>query len=154
MAMTYVQRGIGVAVAVAAALTGASCGDVSRTGRSPVMLVIEELNGTRGGETTASAFVLSDVLTDGGVVNDSGTARLGVRLKNPGPAGSPLSPSSLNAVTLSRYRVRFGRADGRNTQGIDIPYGFDGGVTVTVPPTGTADVVFDLVRHQNKEEAH
>ena len=152
MAMTYVQRGIGGAVAMTAALTAASCGDVSRTGRSPVMLVVDALNASPGGGGTASAFLLSDVLTEGSVVNDSGTATLSLTLKNPGTAVATLSPTSLNAVTISRYRVRFERTDGRNTQGIDVPWGFDGATTATVPATGTADVVFDLVRHQNKEE--
>ncbi len=44
------------------------------------------------------------------------------------------------------------RSDGRNTPGIDVPYGFDGGTTATIPESGTTDVVFDLVRHQHKEE--
>jgi hypothetical protein len=152
MAMTYVQRSIGVAFAVTAALAGASCGDVARSGRSPVMLVIEELNATRGGETQASSFLLSDVLTEGGVINDSGTATLRLTLKNPGTVAAPTTPSTLNSVTVTRYRVRFVRADGRNTPGVDIPYGFDGGVTVTVGGSGSAEAVFDLVRHQNKRE--
>ena len=152
MAMTYVQRGLGVAVAVAAALAGASCGDVARTGRSPVMLVIEQLEAAAGGGTTFAGFLLSDVLTAGSTTNDSGSATLSVRLKNPGSATAPLTPSTLNSVTITRYRVRFIRADGRNTPGVDIPYGFDGGATVTVPETGDATLVFDLVRHQNKEE--
>jgi len=153
MAMTYMQRGIGVAVAVAAALAGASCGEVARTGRSPVFLVIEELNAAALAGTTFSGFLNSDVLTKGSTINDVGQADLSVRLKNPGTATAALTPSTLNAVTITRYRVRFERADGQNREGIDIPYGFDGGATVTVPESGNATVVFDLVRHQNKEEA-
>jgi len=152
MAMTYMQRGLGVAVAVAAALAGASCGDVARTGRSPVMLVIEEMGAASGGGGTFAGFLLSDVLTNGSTTNDSGSVTLSVRLKNPGTATVATTPSTLNSVTVTRYRVRFIRADGRNTPGVDIPYGFDGGATATVPETGNAEVVFDLVRHQNKEE--
>jgi hypothetical protein len=153
MAMTHVRRSIGVAVAVAAALAGASCGDVARTGRSPVILVIEIIEASAGSGTTYTGFLLSDVVTNSGsVINDSGRATLGLVLKNPGSGAAPLTPSSLNAVTISRYRVRFVRADGRNTEGVDIPYGFDGGVTVTIPAGGTAQAVFDLVRHQSKRE--
>jgi len=153
MAMTQVRRVIGVTVALTAALAGASCGEVARTGQSPVMLVIQQLQAAGGGGTTFAGFLLSDVLTEGSVTNDSGRATLVLRLKNPGPPGTPTTPSTLNAVTISRYRVRFERTDGRNTPGVDVPYGFDGGVTVTVPEGGTADVVFDLVRHQNKSES-
>jgi len=153
MAMTHVPKVFGVTVALTAALAGASCGDVARTGQSPVMLVIQQLSAASGGGSTFGGFLLSDVLTAGSVTNDSGRATLALRLKDPGPAGAPTTPSTLNAVTISRYRVRFERTDGRNTPGVDVPYGFDGGVTVTVPESGSADVVFDLVRHQNKSES-
>jgi hypothetical protein len=154
MAMKYVQRGIGVAVAVAAALAGVSCGDVARTGRSPVLLVIELIEASAGAGTTYTGFLLSDVVTDSGaVINDAGRATLRLVLKNSEcPCGGTLTPSAINAVTITRYRVRFVRADGRNTAGVDIPYGFDGGVTVTIPADGTAQAVFDLVRHQSKRE--
>jgi hypothetical protein len=45
------------------------------------------------------------------------------------------------------------RADGRNTPGVDVPYPFDGAATVTVPPDGTAELNFTLVRIQAKLEA-
>jgi len=35
-------------------------------------------------------------------------------------------------VTITRYHVDYVRSDGRNTQGVDVPYSFDGGVTFTV----------------------
>jgi hypothetical protein len=61
--------------------------------------------------------------------------------------------SSINDITLSRYHVTFRRTDGRNNPGVDVPYGFDGGVTATVPATGIAvSFGFELVRHQMKEE--
>jgi hypothetical protein len=114
--------------------------------------VIEEMGAAAGGGSTFAGFLLSDVLTLGSTTNDSGRATLVVRLKNPGTATAALTPSPLNAVTITRYRVRFVRTDGRNTPGVDIPYGFDGGATATVPENGAAEIVFDLVRHQHKEE--
>jgi len=47
--------------------------------------------------------------------------------------------------------VRFIRADGRNREGVDVPYGFDGGVTGTVGSAGAVFVI-ELVRHSMKEE--
>ena len=139
-------------VAIVAALAGASCGEVSRTGRSPVMLVINNLEAAAGAGDDFAAFLLSDVTTGGGVINDSGRASLTTALKNPGSVTAPLGPTTLNSVTITQYRVRFIRADGRNTPGVDVPHGFDGALTVTIPPNGTAQAIFDLVRHQNKRE--
>jgi hypothetical protein len=62
------------------------------------------------------------------------------------------APSSNNAVTITRYRVTYRRTDGRNTQGVDVPYAFDGAVTGTVPPTGTLTLSFEVVRHVAKAE--
>ena len=65
---------------------------------------------------------------------------------------APLGPSALNEVTINRYRVTFRRADGRSTPGTDVPYAFDGAVTVTIPASGSAAAVFAIVRHQAKME--
>ena len=66
---------------------------------------------------------------------------------------SPNVPSPLNAVTISRYRVSYRRTDGRNTPGVDVPFGFDSAVTFTVPADGTVTAGFDLVRNVAKREA-
>jgi hypothetical protein len=86
------------------------------------------------------------------VLNDLARATFRLTLKNPGVPTAPLGPSTLNEVTLTRYRVRYIRTDGRNTPGVHVPYGFDGALTVTIPANGTADAVFELVRHSAKEE--
>ena len=139
-------------VAIVAALACASCGEVARTGRSPMILVVNNLAATAGGGATESAFLLSDVLTNGGVINDTGRATLTAILKNPGSVTAPLGPSNLNTIVIERYRVRFTRADGRETPGVDVPHPFDGGSTQTITPNAAADVVFDLVRHSAKRE--
>jgi hypothetical protein len=139
-------------VAIAAALASASCGEVARTGRAPVILVVNNLEGSPGGVDDFSTFLQSDAQTNGGIVNDVGRATLSTALKNPGTVTAPLGPTQLNSVTLTRYRVRFIRADGRNTPGVDVPWGFDGALTATIPPNGTATFGFELVRHQMKLE--
>lgn len=146
-----IRRCVGVLAVAGAAVAGASCGEVARTGKAPVLLVITQMEAMPGGGDVASAFLLSDVFTAGGVINDSGRATFRLTLKNPG-IREQLGPSSLNEVTITRYRVTFVRTDGRNTPGVDVPYGFDGGMTVTVPAGGEAEGVFDLVRHTNKRE--
>jgi hypothetical protein len=64
---------------------------------------------------------------------------------------STLAPSAVNAITLTQYHVNFIRADGRNTPGVDVPFGFDGVLATTI--AGAGSVSFTLVRVQSKTEA-
>lgn len=135
-------------VAAACALATASCGgEMLRTGRAPVYLVVTGVSASPGG-SGEFAFLTSDVaLSDGSVRNDNMTVSLRLESKNP-----TAETSSLNAVTLTRYRVNFRRSDGRNTPGVDVPFGFDGVLSATIQPGSTLDVSFELVRHQMKLE--
>jgi hypothetical protein len=134
-------------------LSGTSgCTVTQRSGTSPVQLVIASLEGGPGDDVSGFRHTFaSDVLTNGRVVDDGGRALLGLILKDPGTADLPTRPSPANLVTISRYRVRYLRADGRATPGMDVPYAFDGAVTFTVGPEGGA-VRFVLVRAQSKLE--
>ena len=144
--MTHISTAVRILLVAGLAAAGVSCGDVVRDGRSPVYLVIQSLTATRGAASggTASGFLLSDVITNvtapapcsaaspcPTIFNDTGSVSLRLSLKNIA-GGLDTSPSSNNEVTINRYRVDFRRADGRNTPGVDVPYGFDGGVTGTV----------------------
>jgi hypothetical protein len=150
---SLVHRLLMTAAAGVLALASASCGEVARTGRAPVFLIIDSMSAAAGEGTDFSGFLLSDVQTGGGVFNDNGRAQFRIALKNPGTATGPLGPTTLNEVTLTRYRVKYIRSDGRNQQGVDIPYEFDGGLTVTVGAQQSATATFILVRHTAKREA-
>ncbi len=156
------HRTAALLLAATAVLTTA-CGEVARTGRSPGYLQIVRLDGASGAQPDEFGSTLfSDVLTlvkDENenlvptIFADLGRVEFSVGMKNPGTAGAPTAPSTLNAITLSQYRVVFRRSDGRNTQGVDVPYAFDGGLTFTVPETGGASGSFAIVRHQAKRES-
>jgi hypothetical protein len=151
-------------------LAGASvsCGDVARQGRAPVYLVMDLLEASRGG-TSSGEFVgtlVSDVITNvttpapcsettpcPTVFGDSGRVTLRLVPKDLGTPTVPTVPTSNNEVTITRYRVVYKRADGRNTPGVDVPYPFDGAVTGTVPSAGTLTLAFELVRNVAKHEA-
>lgn len=158
-----ILKPICLAAALGAAALTAACGEVARTGRAPVQLVIESLAAASGAQDSEfGAFLLSDVETlvendDGDLIptifNDPGQVTMHLVLKDPGVPGIPSSPTSLNEVTLSRYRVSYRRADGRNTPGVDVPYPIDGGITATVPADGNITFGFNLVRHTAKMEA-
>lgn len=162
MRVLSVNHRIAALLLAASALVTGACGEVARTGRSPAYLQVVRLEAASGAEPDLFGSTLfSDVLTlvrddkDNLVPTifaDLGRVEFRVSLKDPGPSAAPTTPSTLNAVTLSQYRVVFKRSDGRNTQGVDVPYAFDGGLTFTVPPAGTASGTFAVVRHQAKQE--
>lgn len=144
-----------------------SCGDVVRNGRSPSYLVIDTLGGIRGAVTVlpATTTLISDVVTNVStpppctqdspcptIFGDGGEAVMHIALKDPGTSTTPSVPTTVNSITITRYHVDYTRADGRNTPGVDVPYGFDGAVTVTVG-TNTTTFGFSLVRVVAKEEA-
>jgi hypothetical protein len=155
------------ALLAAIAASSISCGSVIRDGKSPVYLVIDQLLTSRGAPT-AGAFtgtLISDVITNvtsGGVCttaspcptvfNDFGRVTLRMSPKNIGGGSAPPAPSLNNEVTITRYRVTYRRADGRNTPGVDVPYGFDGAATGTVASGGALTIDFELVRHIAKLE--
>jgi hypothetical protein len=150
---TFIGRAVRAALIGAVALFASSCGEVARTGQSPAYLIIDSLQAASGAAPGAFTSVLpSDVITNGTVFNDLGQVSLRLALRNPGSPTSPNSPSTLNEITISRYRVSYRRSDGRNTPGVDVPYGFDGSFTVTIPAGGSAGAGFDLVRVQAKLE--
>lgn len=152
--------------AATAAVVSTGCGDFVRQGRGPLLVTVATLEGASGAEPTKFGNTMhSDVLTmvnkdDNGVkvkvptvFSDVGRANLTVMLKDPGTAGSPAQPTTVNQVTFSRYRVVYSRADGRNTPGVDVPYPFDSGATFTASVDTPGAVGFELVRHVAKQEA-
>jgi hypothetical protein len=145
----------------------ASCGDVSRQGSSPVYLVIDVLAGQRGAPTLGPpsnpliSAVLTNVTTPAPcsttspcptVFGDAGQVTLRAPLKDIG-ATAALAPTSNNEVTINRLHVDYTRADGRNTPGVDVPFGFDSAITGTITPGATLQLGFELVRVVAKQES-
>jgi len=162
--MRNATRLIGLAVLVAASV---SCGDVVRQGSSPVYLVIDLLQGIRGAAQagTPATTLISDVITNvttpapcttdapcATIFGDSGSVTLRAPLKDPG-ATAALAPTTNNEVTINRIHVEYLRADGRNTPGVDVPYGFDSAVTGTVAAGASLTLGFELVRNVAKQES-
>jgi hypothetical protein len=159
--MHSIKQLIGLALLAGAVV---SCGDVSRQGQAPVYLVVNLLQAKRGGGKTVTLGnpLSSDVLTNittpdpctttnpcPTIFNDLGEVTLAVTLKN--VLGT--APTTNNSVTIRRYHVSYRRADGRNIPGVDVPYGFDGAATVTIPGGGTGTLGFEIVRLAAKRES-
>jgi hypothetical protein len=152
-----VLAGLG-AVAISAAAAGCG-GEFVRDSRSPVRLVIEQLQ-VNDRQNTLQSDVITLIRQPEPctatspcptVLNDVAAVEMRVELRDQASPGS--APSALNAVTIERYRVSYRRADGNNLQGVDIPFAFDSAFTMTVPATGSQAGTFQIVRHSAKEEA-
>ena len=152
-------------VFTAAALVASttSCGNVVRSTRAPVILVVNSVTATQGTAQggTAAANLTSDVLTlvtTGGtcstqnpcptIFSDTATMSLSLAAKD-----IDVGLTSNNQVTINRIHVSFRRTDGRNTEGVDVPFSFDTASTVTIPISGAASASFVIVRNQAKSES-
>lgn len=142
-----------VSVVLLSSVAFAGCGQ-AREGRGPVTLVMDSLTAASGAEpdefgnvlaSDVQTYVKVDEVKVPTVFEDPGKATFHLQTKD---AEYPTSPA--NAITLTRYRVTFSRADGRNTPGVDVPYGFDGAVSLTFTNTSTA--TFIIVRASAKSE--
>lgn len=139
------------------ALATVSCGSVVRDGTGTSFLIVNRLDAASGAEPNRFAGALfSDVATviDGRETffADMGRVEFELGLKDPGTRANPNEPTQNQFITVDRYRVRYIRADGRNTPGVDVPHGFDGSFTATVRGNAV-QVPFTLVRHVAKQEA-
>ena len=155
-----IRRGALPAVCLLA-LAAAGCGDLVRQGHGPSLATVSMLEGSSGavpGEFggTLSSDVVTYVERDVNgqtarvptVFNDVGRATLSVEMKDPAT-----SPTTINTVTFTRYRVTYRRADGRNTPAVDVPAPFDSAVTFSAAPGAPGQAAFDLVRNVAKQEA-
>lgn len=146
MRAIVIRRFVVLGLTLAAA---AGCSSTVREGRSPVYLALLNLEAAPGAEPDDMTNTLqSDVATDeGGVFEDPGRVTMRVQYKN--PTAGTIDP--VNFVTLTRYRVDYRRADGRNVPGVDVPHGFDGAATTTIAGNAT-QMTFVIVRAQAKLE--
>lgn len=116
--------------------------------RGASLLILETITGED------SDFILSDVCVHNegspycSVFNDNAEAEFRNEFLNPDGSGS-----FYQDISLYRVRVTYTRADGRNVEGVDVPFTFDSVISGIVPVSGTGSVAFIIVRHQAKRES-
>ena len=123
--------------------------DFARENDSGLLMRINKVTGDSA--TQPSGDVLFSDVSDG--FNDDAVVTLEVFRKNPTVNGS----TPLEDVVLDRYEVQYFRTDGRNTEGVDVPYRVTGPVSGTLHAPGLGvenqtTVVINVVRHQAKFE--
>jgi len=65
----------------------------------------------------------------------------------------PINPASeYNNIQLTRYTVSYFRSDGKNTEGVDVPYSFEGYLSTRLTVGVSTDISFVIVRAVAKIE--
>lgn len=136
-------------VIAALALSPMGCTpDFVENSEADVILRMVRLTGQPGSTDQDEGDVLfSDVCC--AIINDNIELEVELILKNP----SVLVPGQFNDVNLERYELRYLRSDGRNVEGVDVPYRISGPLSSVQVLTGDAATVSVVgVRHQAKLE--
>jgi hypothetical protein len=115
--------------------------DWAKNGDAPVVLLMTAIND--------GAPLSSDLsISTGAVCPDIVPLRLENHFKNP----NVTSTGFRHDFTVERYEVRYFRSDGRNTEGVDVPYRISGNVAQEVIEESTATLQLEVVRRQAKLE--
>jgi hypothetical protein len=115
--------------------------DWAKQGDAPVVLLMTSIN---NGSPLDSDLRISN----GGVCPDFVPLRLENHFKNPHVTATGFR----HDFTVERYEVRYFRSDGRNTEGVDVPYRISGNVALEVIEESTATLQLEVVRRQAKLE--
>ena len=126
------------------------CNPLEDDSKSSSFIIVESITGTDLSGKTAG-FLQSDVvLTNSIVTADVATATLRASLLDPAPI---LKPGQFNDIMLDRYIVSYSRVDGKNRQGVDVPYSFEGAFTQLLKIGTSTSISFVVVREVAKLES-
>jgi len=115
--------------------------DWAKQGDAPVVLLMTAIND--------GAPLTSDIrLSNGLVCPDFVSLRVENHFKNPNVTATGFR----HDYTIERYEVRYFRSDGRNTEGVDVPYRISGNVAQEVQEESAATLNLEVVRRQAKVE--
>ena len=151
-------------ILLAVMLVSYACTRVEDNSRSGSLLVVTSVTGIIGQDKTEGSPLLSDTcdstLTENPnqdpqfctVFNDNASITFSNEYLQIGPGAGIQQGSFLNDIIVNQYRVDYFRSNGRNTPGVDVPYGIDGTMNVRVPLNQTTTGAIVVVRHEAKRE--
>lgn len=115
--------------------------DWAKDGTAPVVLLMTAIN---------SGNVLdSDMrISTGAVCPDIVPLRVENHFKNPGVTNTGFR----HDIVIERYEVHYFRSDGRNTEGVDVPFSITGNVAQEITEENAATLNLEVVRRQAKLE--
>jgi hypothetical protein len=124
----------------------------ARENNSDVLLIMEFVNGQAAGNSGSGTTQLQSDVRTPSIVNDNAELRLRSIAKNPSLTGNRENLTVANDVVLTRYTVRYYRADGRGIEGVDVPYAISGDMNTLIQADNTVTTSIIVVRHQAKIE--
>ena len=133
----------------------AACNPIENKTQSASLLVVESIMGSDIDGIDAD-FLQSDVVRTDSVTGaqswraDSANVTLSASMLDPDPL---FGTSQYNDIQVTRYVVTYIRSDGKNIQGREVPYSFEGELSVLVRIGQLANVRFVIVREVAKQEA-
>ncbi len=140
-------------VLIIAALVLGSCLAKEDDSTSASFLVINSLTGNDLEGNVGSTTVFSDVITEGGIINDNGVAAVSTLTYNPTEDSDEHDITYYMNVIVDQVDVEFMRTDGKNVEGVDVPYHFSQPVNMLVPVDEEVEIPFVLIRHAAKMES-
>lgn len=138
----------------ALALLAWACNPVEDDSKSPSMIVVESVRGTDATGNEAD-YLQSDVIKVDATTQatsiyaDAAVASLRAATLDPKPVAGV---SQWSDITLTRYVVSYTRTDGKNSPGVDVPYPFEGAMSILLKTSVSTDVSFVVVREVAKTE--
>lgn len=135
------KRNVLILLLTSAIASGGCTPDWAKNGESQVILLMTGIN-----EGTP---LDSDVqISTGSVCPDLVPLRLENHFKNPNITNTGFR----HDVTVERYEVHYIRSDGRNQEGVDVPFSITGNVAQEVQEASAATLNLEVVRRQAKLE--
>ncbi|MCJ7589475.1 MAG: hypothetical protein MUQ00_16495 [Candidatus Aminicenantes bacterium] len=148
--LTMGLKGMALAIGCLALL---SCNPLENKTESSSLLIVQNLTGvnTEGQEVS---YLESDVvrLDNAGnpfVTADPAVVTFSAKLLD---LTSSRGPSQYNDIIIDRYVVRYTRVEGKNQEGVDVPYAFEGSLSTMVQINSVTEISFPIVRAAAKLE--
>jgi hypothetical protein len=140
---------LSIVVIVSAILLFTSCNPIENHSKSASVLTVENIQGTDINGQAAN-YLQSDVLLNNNTVTaDTAAATLSAATLDPDPL---LGTSQYSDILVTRYMVSYSRTDGKNVPGVDVPYPFEGSLSVLVKSGSSATFSLIVVREVAKLE--
>jgi hypothetical protein len=142
------------AIGTLAILAAMACNPIENSTTSASLLTVVTITGLdltlKDQNFTQSDVLLTDTTTGTSTITDDvAKASLTASMLAPNP---PAGTSQYNDIQLDKIVVSYTRTDGRNTEGVDVPYTFEQNVSQIIHIGQQATISFIIVRATAKQE--
>jgi len=127
------------------------CNKLENNTSSTSKLIVESITGKDLAGEEGSTTIFSDVIMGLSIFNDNAVAELTTVLLD--PFALDTTATYYQSILVDQVDVRYTRADGLNTPGVDVPYGFSQRVNMVVGIGDKVLLPFVLIQHNAKLES-